>query len=97
MADAALEIVVSIFPGEFAGISCGVRMRRPVGITFQRNGWYADRWRRGKLLFQLRILWLAGGCTYAPAIIMDDNGYMIRVVKCCSGTVKRAVGKVPLR
>src|SRR5262249_20841967 len=73
MPDAAGDIAVRILAGEFRRVGAGVRMRRAVGVTFQRNRRCGDNRAGGKALFQIVEFGLAFGEAQAPSIIVDHD------------------------
>ena len=56
-------------------------MRRTIGVTFKGNGGHSDDRAFGKPLFQIVIFRLAFGEAKPPAIIMDHDADMIRIVE----------------
>ncbi len=82
---------------EFAGIGTGLRVWCPIGIAFQRNGGHGDGRSLSKLLFQFVILWLAFGQTEPPAIIMDHDADMIRIVEGRGAALEGGLVEVPFR
>ena len=57
--DAARDHPVRIWAREFLGIRTGVRVRRPIGITFKGDGGHGDDRTLGQPLFQCVVLRLA--------------------------------------
>jgi hypothetical protein len=56
-------------------------MRRAVSIAFGRNGGHADRRGFRQPLFEVVIFRLALGQAESPAVIMDHDSDVIRVVE----------------
>jgi hypothetical protein len=79
--DAARDDPVRISTREFPGIDTGVRVRCTIGIAFKGNGGHGDVRTCGEPLFQLVIVRLACSQSQSPAIIMDHDADMIRVVE----------------
>src|SRR5262245_23055620 len=73
MPDAALDMPMRIAARELLGIRTGLRMRRAVGIAFERDCGDADHWTRGELFLQFVILRLACGQTKPPTVIVNDD------------------------
>ena len=71
VADAARDGPVLIFAGEFLGVGAGLRVRRAVGVAFQRDGRHGDDRECGEPLFQIVIFRLAFSQTEPPAVIVD--------------------------
>src|SRR6202022_1008848 len=68
-----------------------------IGITFEGNGGHGDHRTFGKPLFQTVIFRLAFGQALPPAVIMDHDADMIRVVEGRSRAIERGIIEVPLR
>ena len=64
-------------------------MRRPVGVPFQRDGGHGDDRPVGQPLFQGVVLRLAFGQAEAPAVVVDHDVDVIRVVEGRRGTLER--------
>ena len=94
--DAARDDPVRISAREFPGIGTGVRVWCAIGIAFKRNRGHGDVWTCGEPLFQIVILRLAFGQSKPPAIIMDHDADMIRVVEGCCAALERGIVEVPL-
>ena len=96
MPDASGNIPVQIFAGEFLGIGTGVSMWRPIGITFKGNGRHGDNRAFGKSLFQIVIFRFAFSQGLPPAVIMDHDGDVIRIVEGRCTAIERGIIEVPL-
>ena len=95
--NAACDVPVLIPAGELLRIGTGIGMWGTIRITFQSDGWHRD-WREcGKPLFQIVILRLAFGKSQAPAIVMDHNADVIRVVEGRRTAIERGVVEGLLR
>src|SRR5215212_6088864 len=88
---------VPIFAREFLGIGPGVRVGCSIGITFKGNGGHGDDRTFGKPLFQIVILWVAFSQAEPPAVIMDHDADVIRVVEGRCAAIERGIIEVPLR
>src|SRR4051812_7499349 len=73
---AALDGPMRIFARELFGVGAGLRMRRTVGVTLQRDSRHVDQGKLGKALFQIVILRLPLGQAEPPAIVVHDDGDM---------------------
>jgi hypothetical protein len=87
--DTARDDAVRIGARECLGIRTGVRVRRPVGIPFQRDGGHGDDRPLGQALFQGVVWRLACGQTQAPTVVTDHDADVIRVVEGLGGAIKR--------
>src|SRR5215470_19982098 len=76
----ALEDSVRVFTRELLAIRCSVR-GRTVEITGNGDCRHSDHRSFGKPPFPIVVLWLAGSQALPPAVIMDHDVDMIRVVK----------------
>jgi hypothetical protein len=97
MPDASSDIPVRILAREFLGVSARIRMWCAIGIAFHGDSGDADDWRFGKALFQIVILRLAFRQTKPPAVIVDHDCDVIRVVERRRTSVERGIIEVPLR
>ena len=88
---------VRIFAREFLGVGTGVRVRRTIGIAFKGDGGHGDDRTFGKPLFQIVIFRLAFSQAEPPAVIMDHDGDMIRIVEGRCAAIERGIIEVPLR
>ena len=97
MPDASTDGPERIFAREFFGIGTGVGVRRTVGITLKGDGGHRNDRRLGKPLFQIVIFRLAFGEAETPAVIVDHDGDVIRVVEGRRRAIERGIIEVPLR
>src|SRR5262245_18858821 len=88
---------MGIWARKFFGIGTAVRVWCTIGVTLQRDGGHSDDGTCGQLLFQLVIVPLAFSQTDPPAVTMDHDTDMIRVVEGCSAALERRIIEVPLR
>src|SRR3974377_676622 len=95
--DAAGDRPVRVLPGELLGIGTRIRVRGAVGITFQGNRRHGNNRTFGKPIFQLVVFRLAFGQTETPAIIVDHDADVIRVIERGRGAIERGVVEFPLR
>src|SRR5215218_7956577 len=95
--NAALDVPVRIFAREFLGIRPGVRVGCTIGITFKGNGGHGDDRTFGMPLFQIVIFRFAFSQAEPPAVIMDHDANMIRVVEGRCAAIERGIIEVPLR
>ena len=96
MPDAARDDPVRIAAREFPGIGTGVQVRCPIGIAFKRHCGHGDVRTFGEPLFQIVILRLAFSQSEPPAIIMDHDADMIRIVKGRRAALEGGIIEVPV-
>ena len=97
MPDAPGDQAVGLFARKLPGVGFGVRMRCPVGIAFEGDGGNGDDGKFGQPLFELVVFRLARGKAEPPAIVVDHDGDMIRVVEGRRAAFKSGVIEIPLR
>ncbi len=68
-----------------------------VGISFECDCGDGDDGGFGKFFFEVVVFWLARGEAKTPAIVVDDDGDVVRVVEGLSGAIVGGIVKVPLR
>jgi hypothetical protein len=95
--DTARDEAVFIAAREFPGIGTGLWMRCPIGIAFQRNRGHADVRSFSEPLFQLIIFRLAFSQPEPPAVIVDHDADMIRVVEGRGAAREGGLVEVPFR
>src|ERR1700676_5213306 len=66
-----------------------------IGITFKGNGRHGDDRAFGKPLFKNLIFRLAFSQTEPPAVIMDHDADMIRIVEGRCAALERGIVEVP--
>ena len=94
---AALDDPVRIFGREFVDVGAAIRVWCTIGIAFKRNCRDGDDRELGESFFQIVVVRLAFSQAEPPAIVMDDDANMIRVIECGSGAIKSSVIEGPLR
>ena len=94
--DAPRDDAVRIATHEFPGIGTGLGMWGPIGIAFQRNRRHGDGRSLGEPLFQLVIVRLTFSQSEPPAIIMDHDADMIRIVEGRGAAIEGGIVEVPL-
>ena len=72
-------------------------MRRAVGITLKRDRRHGDDGSLGEPLFQLVIFRLAVGQAEPPAVVVDHDRDMVRIVERRGAAIERRVVEVPFR
>ena len=72
-------------------------MRRAVGVTFECDGGHGDHRRCRQAAFPDHRISPRLEQTEAPAVIMNDDGNVIRVVEGCRSSIERGIVEVPLR
>src|SRR5512132_36601 len=97
VSDTTLDDPMRVFVYEFIGVGVAVRVWGAVGVTFQGDGGHGDDRTGGQPLFQLVKFRLARGQAEAPAVVVDDDADMIRVVQRCRAAIEGGVVEVPLR
>ena len=97
MTDAALDRPVLIRTGEFGCVGRRKRVRRAIRVALQRDGWHGNpRSHRQSLLDGIEAT-LALGEAEPPAVIVDDDRDMVRIVESCRRAGERRVVERPLR
>src|SRR5262249_5409504 len=72
-------------------------MRRTVGITFHRYGGHGDDRTFGKPSFQIVIFRFAFGEALPPAVVVDDDFNVVRIVERMCTTRVRLIVEMPFR
>src|SRR5271166_1784334 len=72
-------------------------MWRPIGIPFEGDGRHGYNRALAKSLIQFVIFRLAFRQTKAPAVIVDHDGNVIRIVEGRCAAIERGIIEVPLR
>jgi len=84
----ALDDSVRAFAGELPGRGCSIRgWRNAIGITIKGDRRHSDDRTFGKSLFQIVVLWVAFSQAQPPAVIMDHDADVIRVVEGHCGAI----------
>src|SRR5438270_10829519 len=94
--DAARDDPVFIAAREFPGIGTDLRVWCPIGIAFKSNRGHGDVRTFGALLFQIVIFRLAFSQSQPPAIIMDHDADMIRIVEGRGAALEGGLVEVPV-
>src|SRR5262245_17361527 len=95
--DTAPDSLVRIFARELLGIGAAVRVWCTVGITFKGNGGHGDDRTFGKPPLELVVLRLAFSQAQPPAVVVDHDADMIRIVQRGCAAIKRSVIELPFR
>src|SRR5215471_18375865 len=72
-------------------------MRRAVGVALHGDRGHVDDRTCRKPLLDIVVFTLAVREALPPAIVVDDNGNMVRIVEGGSGAIERRVVEFPLR
>src|SRR5882724_11932748 len=97
VSDTALDGSVRILAGELIGVGARLGMRSAVRVAFHRDGRHSDDRGGGQPLLEVVVLALAVGEAEPPAVVMDRDGDMIRVVEGGCAAVERGIVEPPLR
>src|SRR5207244_8576447 len=95
--DAARDQAMFIFTWELSGVHTGGWVERAIGVTFKGDGGHGDDWTFGEPLFQLVILGLALSQSEPPAIVMDHDTDVVRVIEGRCRAIERRIGELPFR
>src|SRR6187402_1208946 len=79
----AVEDLMGIFTRKFAGICLPVGIGA-VKVTADGDGGHRDDRAFTELVLQYIILRIAFRQAETPAVIMDHDGRMVRIIECCS-------------
>src|SRR6266576_3165143 len=96
-AAAALDDPVRIFAREFLGIGTSVGVWCTIGITLKSNGGHGDDRAFGEPLLQIVVFRLAFSQAEPPAVIVDHDVDMVRIVEGRCAAIERGIIEVPLR
>ena len=66
-----------------------------IGIALKRDRGHADHRRLGKAFLQVVVFWFAFRQSETPAIIVNDDVHMIRIVERPCGAIERCIVKLP--
>src|SRR5258708_3902411 len=91
----ALQDAVRIPARKHVRIGLAVR-RRTVEVAGARDRGHGDDWPLEELRLQLVVPRLAGGKAEPPAVVVDDDADVIRVVEGRRGAIVGGVVEVPL-
>ncbi len=95
VSDAPFYEPVRILSQEFFGIGTGIRVWRTIGITFKRNRGHGDDWKCRKPLFQIVIFRLAFSHAQPPAVVVNHDADVIRIVEGRGTAIERGVLELP--
>ena len=95
--DSAFDGPMLIFAREFLRIGAGLRVRCTVGITFEGDRRHGDDRRFGKPIFQIVVVFLPFSETEPPAVIMDYDADVIRIVERRRRSGESGVVEFPFR
>ena len=79
--DPPTHVAMNVFAGELRGIGSRRRMRRAVGVPFERDRRYGDDRSNSKPTLEGVIGRLPLSEAEAPAIVVNDNADVIRIVE----------------
>src|SRR5579863_1361662 len=97
VSDATSDEAVFVLAREFFAIGCVDGMRRTVRVPFHCDCRHCNHRTRGQSLLQFVVLRLALRQADSPAVIMNHNVHVVRILKRCSGTIQGAIVEVPPR
>jgi len=97
VADAARDEPVVILAREFPAIGRWIRgVWGTIRIAFESNCGHGNGRKLGELLFEVVVLGFAFSQSDPPAIVVYNDGDMIRIVEGCCGAIKCGIIEVPL-
>jgi hypothetical protein len=91
------DIAMFIRAGEPLRVSHRIRMRRPVRAALECDCRHTDAGRRCQLLLHRIVRCFTGREPQAPAIVVDRDGDMVRVVERARGSIEGRVIEGPFR
>jgi len=94
--DATGDKPVFVFARELLAIGCGARVGCSVRVTFHRDRGQGNGRTFGKPLLEMVILRLTFRNADPPAVIVNHNGSMVRVVERRCRTIESGVVEIPL-
>src|SRR4029450_13586237 len=89
--DARCEVPVRILAREFRRVSTGLDVERAIGVALHRDRGHSDDRACRKALFQIVIFPLAVDQPESPAVVVDHDSDMIRVVESRRAAIVRGV------
>src|SRR5689334_13228019 len=95
--DAALHHPVFVAAREFLRIRARVGVRRTICIAFERDRRRRDHGSLRQLVVHVVVPTLAVRQTEPPAIIVDDDRDVIRIIEGRRGAIERRIVECPLR
>src|SRR5258705_11598589 len=97
VADASGDSPVRVFAREFLHIRIRLQVRRAVGVAFKCDRRPRDPWSRTKRFFKFVIFPFAISQSEPPAIIVNRDPDVIRILERRSAAIEGGVIEVPLR
>jgi len=97
VADAAGDGAVRIAARELGGIGARVGVRRAIGIALHRDGRHGDDREGRQSPFQVVKLRIALDQSEPPAVVVDHDGHVIRIVERGSAALEGGVVEGPFR
>ena len=97
MSNAARDGPVRILANELRCMRCRVRMGCAVRVAFKGDRGYSDERTLRQPLFQIVVFRLACGQALPPAVVVDHDTDIVRVVEGCRGAIERRVVERPFR
>jgi hypothetical protein len=96
VSDPAGDGPVHVLAGELLLIGAGIGMGRTVGVTFEGDRRHGDGRAAGERPLEIVVSWLALGQAEPPAVVVNHDVDVVRVVEGCGATVERRLVEVPL-
>src|SRR3954447_8346728 len=97
MSNSASQVPVYVSAGELRGVSSRGSVRRAVGIPFKRDCGHGDDRTGREPILEGVVSRLAFSQTEPPAIVVDDDAHVIRIIERCGAAIERRVIEVPFR
>src|SRR5262245_4975670 len=97
MADPPFDDSMCILARELLGIGTGVRVWRTIGITLHGDSGHGDYGSLGQPLFKIVILRFTFSQPDPPAVIMDHDVDMIRIIEGRGAAIECCIIEVPFR
>ena len=94
---ATLDDPVGILAREFLRIGSRIGVWCAVGIAFQGDGRHGDDRTFGQRLFQIVILRFTLSQAEPPAVVMDHDAHVIRIVERRGAAIERGICEGPFR
>jgi hypothetical protein len=93
---AALDQPMRIPAGEFLRVGTGVRVRGTVGVALERYGGHCDHREFSKPPFEVGVFRLPVSQAEPPAVIVNDDSNLVRVVEGGRAARERRLVEAPL-
>src|SRR4051812_44059539 len=97
MADATGESAMRVASGKLLRVGAGIQMRGAIRVAFERDRRHRDGRKLRELLLERIELRLAFGEPEAPAVVVDGDGDVVRVVERRRAALEGGVVELPLR